>query len=106
MTLAIFRDERLRLTVGQIRDALLTPEVELHPHALIGGIDHGVSVAAEALHMSKALRKPAIRHDNRDLMQRLRQQRPEIPVAFLGIEFDRETSEVPLRISCSALTGG
>src|SRR5882762_1672016 len=54
--------------------------MKLDPDALIGGIDQREGMAAEQVHVAEALRNAAIGHDDRDLVQRLRQQRPEIPV--------------------------
>jgi hypothetical protein len=54
--------------------------VELHPDQLIVGIDHRVGVAAEEVHVTKAFGNAGVGHDDGDLMQRLGQQCPEIPV--------------------------
>ena len=55
-------------------------EVELDPGALVCGVDEAEGVAAEAVHVAIARRDAAIAHDDRDLVQRLGQQRPEVPV--------------------------
>jgi hypothetical protein len=60
---------------------LLRPEVKLDPDALIRGIDHREGVAAEQVDVAEALRDPAIGHDDGDSVQRLGEQRPEIPLA-------------------------
>ena len=80
MAFAVVADDRLGLGVGQVLDALLGAEVELHPEALVLGVDEAVGVAAEAVHVAEAARDAAIAHDDRDLVQRLGQQRPEVPV--------------------------
>jgi hypothetical protein len=54
--------------------------MEFHSNALVRGIDEAVGVAAEAVHMAEAFGNAALAHDDRYLMQRFRQQRPEIPV--------------------------
>jgi len=79
---AIPGDKSSSLGVGEVLDALLRAEMKLDPDALIGGIDHREGMAAEQMHVAEALRNAAIGHDDRDLVQRLRQQRPEIPVVI------------------------
>ena len=80
MAFAILADEGLGFRVRQILDALLGTEVEFDPDALVCGIEKAVRVAAEAVHVTEALRNASIAHDDRDLVQRFRQQRPEVPV--------------------------
>src|SRR6266404_1426623 len=81
--------------VGEVLDALLRAEMKLDPDAFIGGIKHREGMAAEQVHMAEALRNAAIGHNDRDLVQRLRQQRPEIPVVIraaqpgAGVALDR-----------------
>ncbi|MGY4355327.1 hypothetical protein ACVW0J_001820 [Bradyrhizobium sp. i1.7.7] len=81
--------------VGQVFDALLRPEVKLHPGPLVGGIDEAVGMAAEAMHVPEASGKAALAHHDGDLVQSLRQQRPEIPIVVgaahsgSGIALDR-----------------
>src|SRR3546814_15440358 len=58
--------------------------MELHPHALVGGVDHREGVAAIAVHVPEAARDAAVGHGDGHLVQRLRQQRPEIPVVVGG----------------------
>ena len=77
---AILGDEGLGLRVGEVCDSLLGAEVEFDPDTFIGGIDHREGMAAEKVHVAEALRDAAVGHDDGDLMQRLRQQRPEIPI--------------------------
>jgi len=55
-------------------------KMEFNPDALVRRVDHRKGVAAEKVHVAEALRDAAVGHDNRDLVQRLRQQCPEIPV--------------------------
>ena len=66
--------------VREIFNTLLGPEMEFHPDAFVRRIDHRKGVAAEEMHVTKAFRDATIGHDDGDLVQRLRQQRPEIPV--------------------------
>ncbi len=80
MRLAILADHGFRLGVRQVLDALLGPEVEFNPRPLVGGIDIAVGMAAEAMHVAETARDAAVAHDNGDLMQRLRQEGPEVPV--------------------------
>ena len=80
MALAIVGDDRRGFFVGEILDALLRAEVEFDPDALIGGVDHREGVAAEAMHVAEASRDATIGHDDGDLVQRLGQQRPEVPI--------------------------
>ncbi|MGY2982932.1 hypothetical protein ACVI1K_000279 [Bradyrhizobium sp. USDA 4508] len=145
MALAVLADQRLGLGIGQVLNALPGAEMEFHPDALIVGIDHAVGVAAEAVLVTEAFRDAALAHDDGDLVQRFRQQRPEIPVhvgvahprarmpldgvvevdeaqgvaeeehrrvvadhvpiAFIGVEFQRETANVALGVRRAALAG-
>ena len=81
MRLAVFGDDCLGLLVGEVLDALQGAEMELNPCALIILVDEAVSVAAEAVHVAERGRNTARRHGDCDLMERLGQQCPEIPVA-------------------------
>ena len=82
MALAIARDDLGGLVVGEVLDALVGLEMELHPHALVLLVDQAVGVAAEAVHVAVAGRDAAIGHDDGHLVQRLGQARPEVPVAL------------------------
>src|SRR5882724_614224 len=82
MGFAILADEGLGFRVRQVLDALLGTEVEFDPDALVCGIEEAVRMAAEAVHVTEALRNTALAHDNRDLMQSFGQQRPEVPVVI------------------------
>jgi len=79
---AIPGDKSRSLGVGEVLDALLRAELKLDPDAFIGGIDHRERMAANRCIVAEALRNAAIGHNDRDLVQRLRQQRPEIPVVI------------------------
>ncbi len=78
--LAVLGDDRFGLGVGQVLYALHCAEVELDPCAAVVAIEEAVSVAAEAVHVAERGGYAARRHGNRHLMQRLGQQRPEVPV--------------------------
>ena len=80
MALAALADDRLGLFVSQVLDALLGLEVELHPKALVLGVDHAEGVTAVSVHGPVGGRDAAVAHHDRHLMQRLGQQGPEIPV--------------------------
>jgi len=54
--------------------------VEFDPDALVGGVEEAVRMAAEAMHVTKALRNAALAHDDRDLMQSFGSSGPEVPV--------------------------
>ena len=77
---AVLSDQGFGLGVGKVLDALLRPKVELDPDPLVRCVDEAVGVAAKPVHVTKAARDAALAHDDGDLMQRLGQQRPEIPV--------------------------
>ncbi len=67
--------------VGQVLDALLGAEVELDPDPLVGCALIRLKVWLPKPCMCRiALRNAAVAHDDGDLVQRLGQQRPEIPV--------------------------
>src|ERR1700722_8268886 len=66
--------------VRQILDSLLCPKVELHPGTLVLGIDHREGVTSKKVHMPEGPRNSTVGHDDRDLMERLRKKRPEVPV--------------------------
>jgi hypothetical protein len=46
-------------------------------------------VAAKAVHVTQGLGQAALGHDNGDLMQRLGQQRPEVPIVLGRTEPER-----------------
>src|SRR5260221_1818161 len=69
--------------------------MELHPSALILGIDHREGVTSEAMHMPEGLWNSAVGHDDGDLMECLWKKSPEVPVILsapqtgAGIALDR-----------------
>ncbi|MNL09835.1 hypothetical protein D3C87_1306100 [compost metagenome] len=141
----VLADHHRSLGIGEVFDALLADEVKLHPHPLVVPVDQAESVAAEAVHVAETGGNTTITHDNRHLVQRLGQQRPEIPVAggiaqagarvtldhvvevrktqriakekhrgvvaddvpvaFVGVELHRETTDVALGVGGAAFTG-
>ena len=145
MGLAVVGDLLGRLGVGPVLDALHGLEVEFDPVPLVLGVDERVGMRAEAVDIAIALRQAAVRHQDGDLVQALRRQRPEIPhrgrrphvgsrvpllgvdevrelqrvaheeyrrivadhvpVAFLGVEAQREAAHVALCVGGAALAG-
>ena len=77
--LAVLGDDGLTLAVRPGLDALHGLEVELDPEALVRLVDERVGMRAEAVHEAVALRQAAIREQDRDLVQALGAERPEIP---------------------------
>ncbi len=82
VALATFADHGFGFGIGQVLDALLGVEVELHPVPLVLRVDEAEGVAAEHVHMSVAERDAALAHGDRDLVQRLGQRGPEVPVVL------------------------
>ncbi len=82
MALAVLADELGRLLVAEVPDALLADPVELDPGALPGGVDQAEGVAAEPVHVAVAQRDAPLAHRDGDLVERLGQQGPEVPVVL------------------------
>ena len=82
VALAVARDDLAGLGVGEVLDALVGLEVELHPHALVVLVYQAERVAAEAVHVPVTGRDAAVGHDDGHLVQRLGQAGPEVPVAL------------------------
>src|ERR1700726_2694812 len=80
MALPILCHNRSSSFVREIFNPLLCAEVELHPGALVPGINHREGVTSEEMHMPEGLRNSAVGHDDRDLMECLRKKSPEVPV--------------------------
>src|ERR1700730_12743327 len=80
MALSIICHNPSRRFVGEIFNTLLGAEVELHPSALVLGIDHREGVTAEAMHLPEGLWNSAVGHNDCDLMECLGKQSPEVPV--------------------------
>jgi hypothetical protein len=72
--------EGFGLGIGQVLDALLRAEVKFDPDAFVRRIDHRKAMTTEPVHVAEAFWDAAVRHDEGDLVQCFRQQRPEIPV--------------------------
>ena len=80
VALPALADRHGGLLIGEVLYALLGAEVELDPVPLVPRIDHTEGVAAEAVHMPVGGRDAPVAHHDRDLVQCLRQRRPEVPV--------------------------
>src|ERR1700693_1830332 len=80
MALPIICHHRSSSFVREIFNTLLRAEVELHPNALVLGIDHREGVTSEAMHMPERLWNSAVGHDDGDLMECLWKKSPEVPV--------------------------
>src|SRR5207302_4954349 len=95
MALPIMCHNRSSSFVREIFNTLLCAEVELHPSALVLGIDHREGVTSEAMHMPEGLWNSAVGHDDCDLMECLWKKTPEVPVilsapkAGAGVPLDR-----------------
>src|ERR1700730_16517922 len=95
MALTIICHNRSSSFVREIFNTLLCAEVELHPSALVLGIDHREGVTSKAMHMPEGLWNPAFGHDDGDLMECLWKKRLEVPVILsaaqtgAGIALDR-----------------
>ena len=90
---------------GQVLDTLLGLVVPFDPMTLTRRADQAVSVAAEAVHVTVAVWNATVRKQDRDLVQRLRRVRPEVPhhlrafqvglgQTFLGVNEVREFKRV------------
>ncbi len=80
VALAVPAHDRLGLLVAQVLDSLLGSQMEFHPITLVPGIDETEGVAAEAVHVAVGGGNAAVAHDDGDLVQRLGQRAPEVPV--------------------------
>src|SRR6266403_5412562 len=80
MAFPIICHNRSSSFVREIFNTLLCAKVELHPNALVLGIDHREGVTSEAMHMPEGLWNSAVGHDDCDLMERLWKKSPEVPV--------------------------
>ena len=66
--------------ISKVLYPLQCPQVELHPGPLVRSIYKTVGVAPETVHMAVRVRNTSRAHGNCNLMQRLGQECPEIPV--------------------------
>ncbi len=71
---------------SKVLDSLLGLKVPFHVEQLVLIVDQAEGVAAEAVHLPVAVRRSAIRKENRHLMQRFRRKRPEIPHHCRGLQ--------------------
>ena len=81
-----------RFFIGQIIDSLLRSKMKFNPVSFIRTIDKTISMTSESVHVSVTIWQSAVAHYDGNLMQRFRQQSPEIPV-ILG------ASHISFRIS-------
>src|SRR5699024_12088071 len=63
-------------------NTLLSPGVEFDPYTFTFIVDHAVSMATEAMHVSETFWNTAVCHDDCYLVKGLRQGSPEVPVAL------------------------
>jgi hypothetical protein len=68
---AVLGNQSCGFLIGEILDPLVGPEMEFDPDAFVRRIDHREGVAAEEVHMAEAPRDAAVRHGDRDLVQRV-----------------------------------
>src|SRR5258708_1059808 len=80
MALAIICHNPGSRFVGDIFNTFLCAEMELHPSALVLGVDHREGVTSKAMHMPEGLWNSAVGHDDCDLMECLWKKSPEVPV--------------------------
>ncbi len=59
--------------IGEVADALLCFQVELHPEPLVSSIYEAEGMAAKAMHVAVGIAYTAVAHDDGDLVQRLGQ---------------------------------
>ncbi|MNN25317.1 hypothetical protein D3C81_1387870 [compost metagenome] len=79
MIIRMFPGESRRHGYVHILHTLLSLEVVLDPHRFTFTIHPFERMASKAMHMTERGRNSAVRHENRNLMQRFRRQGPEIP---------------------------
>src|SRR6266550_7997451 len=95
MSLPIIFHKRSSSFFLEIFNTLLCAEVELHPSALVLGIDHRKGMTSEKMHMLEGLWNAAVGHDDCDLMECLWKKSPEVPVILsapktgAGVALDR-----------------
>ena len=78
--LAVLGDDGGGLLVREVGETLLGAEVELDPGAHALGVDEGVGVRGEAVHVAVGQRDAAVGHGDGHLEERLGQAGPEVPV--------------------------
>jgi len=70
----------------QVADALRGLEVPLHVEELVVRVDQREGMAGVAVHVAIAVRRAAVAHQERDLVQRLGRERPEVPHHGRGLQ--------------------
>ena len=68
MTFTVFRYDGGSFFIGQILDALLRTQMELHPYTSTVSIYQTISMTAETMHVTIRRRNTTVGHYNRDLM--------------------------------------
>lgn len=79
---AIIADDVRGFTVRQIVDTLLTAEMKFYPYTFVCLVDEAECVRAETVHGAIGFGRASITHHDCNLMKRLRQQAPEIPIVI------------------------
>ena len=95
MAFPVFCNQRFCLFIRQVFNSLLSYKMEFTPETLIIFVVKAEGVFSVKVHMAERGGNSAVRHHDGRLMERFRQQRPEIPVVLcraqtsLGIAFYR-----------------
>ena len=92
MYFAALADCSLGFSVSQVPDPLQRIEMKFNPEALVIRVDETEGVRAKTVNVAVAGRDATITHDHCDLVQRLGQGGPEVPVV-------RRASQIGLRIA-------
>jgi hypothetical protein len=78
----VFSNDRLSLGVGEVLDTLVALQVELDPVSFVASVDETEGVTSESMHVAVGIGNTTVAHDDRNLVQGLRQRRPKIPVVL------------------------
>jgi len=78
--LPVLANQCFSLRVTEIVYSLLGAEVKLHPSTCAGGVNEAVGMTAKTMHVTVASGNTSFTHHNCDLVERFRQQRPEVPI--------------------------
>src|ERR1700752_87726 len=92
VVIGVLAGNSVRLRLREKLDALVGLEVVLHPEALASRVYPHVRMAGEAIHFPPALKDAAVTHQPRNLMSRLRRQRPEVPLHIVVAQAAISTS--------------
>ncbi len=80
VVVGILRGHRRSLGVGEVLDPLVGLDVVLDPVLLPGSVVPHERVAPVAVHVPPGARRAPVAHQERDLVCRLRRERPEVPL--------------------------